>query len=114
MIAPAAVTLLASSDIPVVGGRVSFHIVYSGDTIDSIDVLQKLAQHLTSIGVAHSYLGAIHAHDGAVEWRLEPVLGEPRLEGWIQAFDQRDRASVIAAITHFLEQDLKLNLEVTR
>lgn len=115
MLAPTATTFLASSELPVVGGRQSFQLCYaSHEGLDSLDVMDRLAKHIADIGIECSNLGALHARDHGVEWRLAPVLGDTRVEGWVEAADPRDRASVIAAITEFLEQGLGLNVEVTR
>jgi hypothetical protein len=113
MILPAAITLVGSSEMPLVGGRQPIRIVFEGD-IDSIDVVARLAGHLTALGIPHSHVGGIHAQDRDVRWQLAPVIGEPCLEGWVEAPGQADRTSVIAAITGFLKQQLKLDVEVTR
>jgi hypothetical protein len=113
MLLPAAAAYAQTSKAPVVGGHQPLTIAFAGDgTLDSLDVVTRLADHLTDLGIMHSNVGGIHAQDGSASWRLDPVIGEDRLEGWVQAFDPTDRAAVVTAITDFLRKDLKLDVEV--
>lgn len=112
MLLPAAAAFAQTSRAPVVGGRQPLRIAFSGNgKLDSLDVVARLADHLTALGVEHSNVGGIHVQDGATSWRLDPVIGENRLDGWVQAFDPSDRAAVVTAITDFMRQDRRLNAE---
>jgi hypothetical protein len=112
---PVAGALLQSSDLPLVGRRQSIGIRFSGGgDLDSIDVVARLSDHLSDIGVAHSHVGAVHAQDGSTHWRVEPVLGEDRITGWVEGPDSADRAAVIMSISDFLSRHLGLNVEVER
>lgn len=113
MILPVAAAYAEASSAPLVGARQKLRIAFTGaDKLDSIDVVARLAEHLTTLGVAHSNVGGIHVQDGTASWRLDPVIGQDQLEGWIQSPDARDHTSIVAAITDFMRQDLKLDVRV--
>lgn len=79
---------------------------------DSLDVADALAAELTRQNISHTRSTGLHVRDGATQWMLMPVLNQPKLEGWVQADDARDREAAEQAIRTFLTA--KLNLVLTQ
>lgn len=102
--------LLGDTEAPLIGNRQSIDFRYSGSDLPSYDVITSLSDHLRRRGIAHTAAGAISVDDNGTSWWLEAEFGEPRLKGWVQSDDSRDRELVINAIREFLRKDLRLTL----